>query len=141
MGRGRGGFGAFRNLKPSDVVNGKIKVGVLQETKESREHNIRCEFDGLKFDSKLERDYYKNNLQPRFNRGEVKWFLRQVPFACSGGRDGVRPIVYRCDFLEFWKDGSVHIVDVKGRRTEMYKLKKKLVESLYPIRIEEKFGR
>ena len=41
------------------------------------------------------------------------------------------------DFLEFHADGTCHFTDPKGMKTAMYKFKKKQVETLYPIVIEE----
>lgn len=63
--------------------------------------------------------------------GTVRYFLRQVPFHLPGG------VKYLLDFMVFWADGSITYEDVKGMRTEMYKLKKKQVEALYPIKITE----
>ncbi len=54
-----------------------------------------------------------------------------MPFHHSSG---VRYIV---DFAEFWQDGSVRFVDVKGLRTSMYKVKKKMIEAEFPITILE----
>jgi hypothetical protein len=45
--------------------------------------------------------------------------------------------VYRADFLVFWKDGRVEIIDTKGFKTELYKFKKHLVEILFPFKIVE----
>lgn len=84
--------------------------------------------DGILFDSKKEMDYYLN-LKLRVRAGEVRYFLRQVPFHLPGE-------VYRVDFLEVWSDGSLHWVDVKGMETASFRRKKKLVESLYPVEIE-----
>ena len=36
-----------------------------------------------------------------------------------------------------WADGTITYEDVKGFKTEVYKLKKKLIETLYPIKITE----
>ena len=58
------------------------------------------------------------------------WFLRQVPFHLPG------KIVYRVDFVEFHKDGSVHFVDVKGFENTVSKNKIKQTEALYPVKIE-----
>jgi len=41
------------------------------------------------------------------------------------------------DFQVFKADGTVSFVDVKGMKTESYKAKKRMVESLFPITIEE----
>lgn len=59
------------------------------------------------------------------------FYLRQVPFHLPGG------VVYRVDFQEFHANGAVRFVDVKGHRTESYKAKKRMVEALYPVEIEE----
>lgn len=62
--------------------------------------------------------------------GEVIFFLRQVPFDLPGGTK------YFADFQVFYADGTVSFVDVKGVSTQMFIMKKKQVESLYPITIE-----
>jgi Protein of unknown function (DUF1064) len=46
-------------------------------------------------------------------------------------------VTYRVDFQEFHSDGSVHFIDVKGVRTKSFISKKKIVEALYPVEIEE----
>ena len=58
-------------------------------------------------------------------------FLMQVPFHLPGG------VKYLLDFQIFWANKEISFVDVKGVRTDVYKLKKKQVEQLYPIVIEE----
>lgn len=88
------------------------------------------ETDGIKFSSKKEAKRY-NNLKMLKNIGEVIFFLRQVPFHLPGG------VKYVCDFLIFWTNGEVTIEDVKGFKTESYKAKKKMVETLYPVEILE----
>ncbi len=96
----------------------------------SKYHNIIEECDGIRFQSKKEAKYYRE-LKARVFAGEVKYFLRQAPLHLHGG------VKYVCDFVEFWADGSVHYVDVKGHKTEMYRVKKRLVEAAYPITIIE----
>jgi dsDNA-binding SOS-regulon protein len=90
----------------------------------------RTKRDGFTFDSKKEATYY-DNLVLAQQTGELLFFLRQVPFHLEGNvRVGV-------DFMEFWADGTVRIVDVKGFRTPAYKRNKKQVEARYPVIIEE----
>jgi len=86
--------------------------------------------DGIRFDSKKEAGYY-DQLKIRVKMGEVHFFLRQSPIHLPGG------VVMRIDFIEFRVDGTVHFIDVKGMRTKTYILKKRQVEALYPIVIEE----
>ena len=89
---------------------------------------IRTELDGIKFASKLEASYYEH-LKLLKKSGEVVMFLRQVPFHLPGN------VRYVCDYAVFNSDGSVRFVDIKGMVTEQFKMKKKLVESLYPVEI------
>ena len=90
--------------------------------------------DGIRFDSKREASRY-SELKELQKAGEVLYFLRQVPIDLASGKK------YRVDFLIVWinKDGLYDLAyeDVKGYRTETYKLKKTWVESQYPIKIEE----
>ncbi len=86
--------------------------------------------DGITFHSKAEAKYY-GQLKLRMKTGEIVYFLRQTPFHLPGG------LKYIADFVEFRTDGTVHVVDVKGRRTAAYIRNKKQVEALYPIKIEE----
>jgi len=91
---------------------------------------VPTERDGYRFDSKKEAWYY-DALLMRQNARDIVFFLRQVPFHLPGN------VTYRGDFQEFWADGTVHFVDVKGHRTQQYIAKKKMVEALYPVKIEE----
>ena len=85
--------------------------------------------DGIRFDSKKEAAYYVQ-LKLRVQAKEVVMFLRQVPFHLPGG---VKLVV---DFQEFHSDGSVHFIDVKGFATPEFKAKRRIVENLYPVKIE-----
>ena len=85
---------------------------------------------GFRFDSKKEAKYYDQLIFEQ-KAGYVLFFLRQVPFHLPGG------VVYRVDFQVFTCDGKVKFIDVKGYRTPEYITKKKMVEALYPIEIEE----
>ena len=98
--------------------------------KKSKFGAILTTYNQIKFQSKKEARYYMD-LQARVHAKEVRYFLRQVPFDLPGG------VKYRIDFMEVWADGSIHWIDVKGFRTETYRIKRRQVEALYPIKIEE----
>ena len=85
--------------------------------------------DGIKFRSKKESTYYQKLLMVK-QGGELAFFLRQVPLHLPGN------IKYVVDFVEFWKDGRVRFVDVKGFATPTWERNRKMVEALYPIKIE-----
>lgn len=104
----------------------------------SKYHNRKVEYydPGLKetitFDSEKERNYYLI-LKDRERRGEIIDLNRQVEIEIQPGfilpsGEKIRPITYRADFTYYDNiDSSVHIIDVKGYKTEIYKLKKKLL--------------
>ena len=91
---------------------------------------VRTLRDGFKFDSKMEARYYDGLKLRCLPGGDVVFFMRQVPFYLPGN------VRYVVDFLEFHTDGTVHFVDVKGTETETFKVKKKLVEHHFPVKIE-----
>ncbi|WP_414041547.1 DUF1064 domain-containing protein [Acidithiobacillus sp. M4-SHS-6] len=93
-------------------------------------HAKPTELDGIRFSSKKEANYYAELLL-RQKAGEVLFFLRQVPFHLPGG------VRYVVDFVIFEQSGDVRFVDTKGLRTKLYLTKKKMVEALYPITVEE----
>ncbi len=65
-----------------------------------------------------------------------KEYLLQDKFVINGKTR--RKITYRADFSYVsCEDDTLHIVDVKGFKTDLYKLKKKLFEKKYNIEIEE----
>lgn len=88
------------------------------------------ELDGIKFASKREAARY-STLKGLIAKGDVIFFTRQTPMHLIGG------IKYLCDFVVYWSDGTVTFEDVKGFKTDLYKLKKKQVEATYPIEITE----
>lgn len=85
--------------------------------------------NGKRFASKLEHSY-KNHLEILKKEGKVLFYLMQVPIDLPGGTK------YVLDFLVFYEDGDVKFIDTKGVETDMFKLKKRQVESLYPFDIE-----
>jgi len=92
------------------------------------------EFDGFKFDSKKEAKRYLE-LKVLERAGVISnlilqpKFLLQDSFKYKGKTQ--RAIFYIADF-EYIKDGKRIVEDVKGVKTEVYKLKKKLFLKKYP---------
>lgn len=85
--------------------------------------------DGIKFASMRERSWYLK-LKILQVTGDVLFFIRQVPFDLPG------KTTYRADFMVFYTDGSIKVLDVKGVETEVFKLKKRQMEEIYPFEIE-----
>jgi len=98
-------------------------------TKVSKYNNVRTEIDGFKFASKKEaKRYVELKLLKESKR--ISYFLMQTPIHIPGAK-------YVCDFVVFDLEGKAIYEDVKGFKTDVYKLKKKMVEALYPIKIIE----
>lgn len=90
---------------------------------------IATTVDGIRFDSKKEARYYEQ-LKLRKAAGEVSYWLRQVPLHMPGGTR------YVVDFLVFFADGRApEYVDVKGRETAMFRVKRREIEHLFPIKV------
>lgn len=91
--------------------------------------------DNIKFDSKAEAMYY-SKLKLLKQGKCIKSFECQPEFMLlpSFKKNGKshRGIKYVADFKIIHLDGSIEIVDVKGVRTEVYKMKKKMFEYNFP---------
>jgi len=101
--------------------------------KRNKYHNKIIEIDRIKFRSKKEGNRYLE-LKALQHTGEVIDFSMQVPFVLTKGKKKIR---YFCDFKVVWKNLHIGYEDVKGHRTELYKLKKELMKDQYMIEIEE----
>ena len=92
----------------------------------------------LTFDSKKEYEFYLL-LKDKLKRGEIKDLQRQVKFEIQPAftdslGNSYEAITYKADFVYLEKapaDSSLKwvnkVVDVKGFKTDVYKLKKKLL--------------
>ena len=100
--------------------------------------NTKTTVDGITFDSKAEAARYKE-LRALEIVGVIKGLERQKTYKlCKGRWNNGKPfsISYRADFV-YTLDGEVIVEDVKGYRTEAYRLKKKLMKAVYGIEITE----
>jgi hypothetical protein len=103
--------------------------------KMNKYHNIKTEIDGITFSSKRESNYYLE-LKIRQRAGDIEGFnlqpryLLQEAFTKNGKR--YRAIFYVADFEIYHNDGSIEVVDCKGKATQVYGIKKKLFEKRYP---------
>ncbi|OJA82927.1 hypothetical protein BGV71_14245 [Burkholderia ubonensis] len=108
-----------------------VAPSVSKPKKQPKYRNVRCEYDGIKFDSRRERDRWVELMRQR-NAGEISNLERQVVFVLADpvvidGRK--RPALrYIADFV-YERDGATVIEDVKGRITEGYRIKRHLMAS------------
>ena len=112
----------------------------------------KVEYNGMKFDSKLELKRYKE-LEQLEQAGEITNLQRQVKFVLIptqrepdeiGVRGGVKKgkvIEHECsyiaDFVYYDEDGDMVVEDSKGVKTKDYTIKRKLMLYVHGIKIKE----
>jgi hypothetical protein len=101
----------------------------------SKYHNIKTEVDDHPFDSKKEASRYAE-LKLLLQADEISELELQPKFRIEVNRKLI--CSYFADFRYWDYQKSAYIIeDVKGVRTPVYRLKKKLVEAVYGIVIVE----
>ena len=122
-------------VKNTNVINGKL-------CNNNKYHNKKVIYNGIKFDSKKERARFIT-LKQLEKMGIIeslelqKKFLLQEGYTNAKGKK-IRPIYYIADFYYYdYIDNKWVVEDVKGVRTDVYKLKKKLFEYKYNLTIDE----
>ena len=108
------------------------RIRTYKSNSRSKYGNIKFKMDGFTFDSKAEARRYAE-LKILLRAGEIKDLELQKEFELQPAfRDAegkmVRPIRYIADFVYTdVKTGKTIVEDVKGHRTDVYKLKKKML--------------
>lgn len=109
----------------------------------SKYNSRKTTVDGITFDSKKEARRYLV-LKKMEQDGEIKNLRLQVPvelvpsfeIVIDGKKRKRRPITYVADFV-YYRDDEKVIEDVKGLRTPVYNIKKKLFEYKFKTTIKE----
>ena len=112
----------------------RLDKKIAAQPKPNKYRNERVQVDGIWFDSKKEARHY-SSLCLLKKADVIEWFSRQVrhDLAVNGEKIGS----YVADFVVRYPDGRLEVQDVKGVRTPVYKLKKKLMKAIYNIEIKE----
>ena len=98
--------------------------------------NAKVEVDGMPFDSKREAARWRE-LRLLERAGEISDLRRQVRYELVPKLPGERPVDYIADFVYRDKDGNEVVEDVKGVRTPVYVIKRKLMLWRHGVRIRE----
>lgn len=102
----------------------------------------KTEIDGIKFDSKKEARRYRQ-LSLLQSAGIIQDLRRQVRFELvpaqyEGDKCVERSVVYVADFVYTETGTGAQIVeDVKGKKTDVYIIKRKLMRYVHGIKIKE----
>ena len=96
--------------------------------------NVKVVVDNIKFDSKMESNYYLY-LKEQKSKNLIKDFELQPAFVLQPSfkknNKAYRKIEYKADFKIIHNDDSISIIDIKGMETTEFKLKKKIFEYKY----------
>lgn len=102
-------------------------------------HAKKTTVDGITFDSRREADRYLV-LKGMEEEGAIEDLRRQVRYELVPAFDvdgrHYRPVFYVADFV-YVEDGKEVVEDVKGMRTDVYRLKSKLFARRYGMSIKE----
>lgn len=105
----------------------------------SKYHAKKTVVDGITFDSRREADRYLV-LKGMEEGGAIENLRRQVRYELIPAFDvdgkHYRPVYYVADFV-YREDGKEVVEDVKGMRTDVYRLKSKLFARRYSKVIKE----
>ena len=115
-------------------------MNIYSNKKWSKYKNQKVVVDNILFDSKKEANYY-TKLKILRDAGKISDLELQKRYALQQGfklhGKTYRAITYIADFVYKDQEGQTHVVDTKGYRTQVYKIKKKLFMKKFGIEIEE----
>ena len=102
----------------------------------SKYHAQPVTLHGQRFDSRKEAQRYLDLLLLQ-RAGEISDLERQVAFTLFEKSKYGRAVKYIADFTYTDRQGNQVIEDAKGYRTDVYKLKKRMMAELLEIEIKE----
>ena len=119
-------------------MSGKKKKIKGQGQQNNKYRNEKVEYNGMTFDSKLELKRYCE-LKVLEKAKQITELQRQVKFVLIDKTKDYRETSYLADFVYKDKDGKLVVEDCKSKitKTQVYKIKKKLMQQRYGIKIVE----
>lgn len=121
------------------VITGKEYLELCNKKKrKTKYNNKKVILDGYTFDSILEAEYYAQ-LKLRQKANDILSFTLQPRYLLQESfvKDGVKhnKIEYVADFEIHHTDGSIEVVDTKGVKTDVFRIKEKMFHKRYPYRL------
>jgi len=124
----------YRRLDRQNYKNCLASNGLVpkRKKKKGKYFAVKTKYDGIVFDSKLEAARYKI-LKKHQEDGDISDLQVQIDFPCTITVDGLDTKIcsYIADF-KYKRNKEWVVEDTKGVITQVFRLKKKLVEALYP---------
>ena len=110
------------------------RLVMLEQAKAKPKYSNKVtEVAGKKFDSKKEAAFFLQLQQDP----TVKSIQTQVVFELIPKQKGERACSYKADFVVEYHDGRTVVYDVKGMKTDVYRIKRKLMLWVHGITIQE----
>lgn len=124
-----------------DVAEAAIANRFKEEVKRTKFNNVKVEVDGIRFDSKREAARYRE-LKFMEKAGLIRNLKLQVPFPIIVNEQLICKYIADFVYLEKEEFGSGEswqtiVEDVKGMKTAVYQIKKKLLRAVRGITIRE----
>lgn len=124
-----------------DIAEAVVASRYKAEVKRTKFHNVKVEIDGHRFDSKREGARYRE-LKLMEKAGMIRNLRLQVPFPLMVNQELVCKYVADFTYDEEieWAAGKSWqpiVEDVKGMKTAIYQIKKKLLRAIYGTTIRE----
>lgn len=113
--------------------DGTRLVMLEQIPAKSKYGNKETEVGGHKFDSRKEARFFLQLQQDP----TVKSIRTQVKYELIPKQQGERACSYVADFVVEYHDGRTVVYDVKGMKTDVYRIKRKLMLWVHGIQIQE----
>lgn len=125
----------WKEYKKNKLIKSFELPQVKDRIKKSRYFSYKPIVDDIKFDSLMEASYYiylKQQLKDKL----IASFERQVTYELQPSfrknKKTIRSINYVADFVVKNLDKSIRVIDIKGKTTVDFNLKKKLFEYKFP---------
>lgn len=114
-----------------------VQNAMRQSVRKSKYRSIKTTVDDITFDSKKEAKRYQE-LKLLQCANKIEDLRLQVPYILIDKSRYGRQIKYIADFVYYDNELKQEIVeDTKGFRTDVYRLKKRLMAETYGIEIKE----
>lgn len=111
--------------KDKELRQQEESVPVVKENRKIRGAK-KCEWNGIKFDSQLERDFYQYITVLKIPFKHQVTYELQEGFVCAGAK--IRAITWTPDF-----DFGTFIIDTKGHSTQQAEMRIKMFKYKYRI--------